>query len=161
MKHIAVFPGSFDPITKGHESIILRALPLFDKIIIAIGNNTEKQCYFSPEQRMKWIKDLFCNEEKIEAITYDGLTVDICKKYDAKYILRGLRTSADFEFERMVGQINKKLQPEIETIYLLTLPEHTTLNSSVVREVYQYGGDISQFVPETVKPIKVERKQQL
>lgn len=158
MKHIAVFPGSFDPITKGHESIILRALPIFDKIIIAIGNNTEKQCYFSAEQRLKWIKDLFCHEEKIAVVTYDGLTVDICKKYDAKYILRGLRTSADFEFERMVGQINKKLQPDIETVYLLTLPEHTTLNSSVVREVYQHGGDISQFVPDTVKPIKIERK---
>jgi len=158
MERIAVFPGSFDPITNGHESIIRRALPLFDKIIVAIGLNAEKKSYFSPEQRIEWIKNLFAHEPSVVVVHYEGLTVDLCVKYNAQYILRGLRTSADFEFERMVGQINKKLEPHIETVYFLSLPEHTTLNSSVVREVYQHGGDISQFVPNTVQPGKVVRK---
>lgn len=158
MERIALFPGSFDPITKGHESIIRRALPLFDKIIVGIGVNDEKKSFFTAEQRVSWIRELFVDDPNVEVIEYDGLTVDICKMYNANYILRGLRTSADFEFERMVGQINKKLENDIETVYFLTLPEYTTLNSSVVREVYKYGGDISQFVPVTVKPKRIPRK---
>lgn len=152
MERIAIFPGSFDPITLGHESIVRRALPLFDKVIVAIGVNADKKSFFSLEERLKWITDLFADEPAVEVIEYEGLTVDVCRKYNASYILRGLRTSADFEFERMVGQINRKMDPEIETVYLLSLPEYTTLNSSVVREVHKYGGDISRFVPSTVQP---------
>ncbi|PIE87815.1 MAG: pantetheine-phosphate adenylyltransferase [Bacteroidetes bacterium] len=159
MARIALFPGSFDPITKGHESIVHRALPLFDKIIVGVGVNADKKSFFSVEQRVDWIRALFAGNPKVEVIMYEGLTVDVCKNYGATYILRGLRTAADFEFERMVGQINKKLQQDIETVYLLTLPEYTTLNSSVVREIYKYGGDISQFVPETVDPANSVRHE--
>ncbi len=159
MERIAIFPGSFDPITLGHESIVRRALPLFDKVIVAIGVNADKKSFFRLDERLTWIKDLFIDEPAVEVVEYEGLTVDLCRKYGASYILRGLRTSADFEFERMVGQINRKMDPDIETIYLLTLPEYTTLNSSVVREVHKYGGDISQFVPSTVQPSKVLPKK--
>ncbi len=151
MKRIAVFPGSFDPITKGHESIIRRALPLFDQIVVAIGENSEKKSFFPIEKRLDWIKAVFKDESRISVARYSGLTVDFCKQVDAKYILRGLRTSADFEFERSIGQINKNLNSSIETVFLLTTPEHTALNSSIVRDILRNGGDASQFVPDAVK----------
>lgn len=151
MERIAVFPGSFDPITKGHESIIRRAMPLFDRIIVAIGENAEKKSFFSLEQRMDWIKQVFVNEPAIEVKSYKGLTVDFCIASKAKFLLRGLRTSADFEFERSIGQINKNLNADVETVFLLTMPEHTALNSSIVRDILRNGGDPSQFVPEAVK----------
>jgi pantetheine-phosphate adenylyltransferase len=148
MQNIAIFPGSFDPITRGHENIILRAIPLFDKIIISIGQNSEKKNYFSLEQRMGFITSVFKDYPSIVVDKYSGLTVEYCKKVGAKYILRGLRTSADFEFERSIGQVNKRLYPAIETVFLLTLPEFTAINSSVVRDVHRHGGDISQFIPQ-------------
>ncbi len=151
MEKIALFPGSFDPITKGHESIILRALPLFDKIIVAIGVNAEKQSLFSLEQRKQWISQVFAQYPAVEVMEYQGLTVEVCKKVNARYILRGLRTSADFEFERSIGQMNKKMLPEIETIFLLTTPEYTALNSSIVRDIIRNGGDASAFVPQQVE----------
>jgi pantetheine-phosphate adenylyltransferase len=148
MQNIAIFPGSFDPITRGHENIILRAIPLFDKIIVSIGQNSEKKNYFSLEQRMDFIARVFKDYPSIVVDKYSGLTVEYCKKVGAKYILRGLRTSADFEFERSIGQVNKKLYTSIETVFLLTLPEYTAINSSVVRDVHRHGGDISPFIPE-------------
>ncbi|MBG0781532.1 MAG: pantetheine-phosphate adenylyltransferase [Bacteroidales bacterium] len=150
MKKIAVFPGSFDPITLGHESLVLRALPLFDEIIIAIGINTLKTYFFPLEKRRSWIEKVFKDYPKIKITTYKGLTVDYCRKVNAQYILRGLRTSADFEFERSVGQVNKKLYPEIETVFLLTTPELTAVTSSVIRDVVRNNGDASQFVPKGV-----------
>jgi len=150
MERIAVFPGSFDPITKGHESVILRAVPLFDKIIIAIGTNSEKKSFFSLEQRLKWLQEVFAHEPKIIVMQYGGLTVDFCRTVNAKFLLRGLRTSADFEFERSIGQINKQLDPSIETVFFLTAPEHTALNSSIVRDIVRNGGDPSPFVPDAV-----------
>lgn len=150
MDKIAVFPGSFDPITVGHFSIIERALPLFDKIIIAIGENSSKTSLFSIEQREKWIAELFKNEQKISVEVYSGLTIDFCKKHQSKYLIRGLRTSADFEFERSIGQSNKKLYPEIETVFLLTLPEHTFITATIVRDIYKNGGNIQNFVPDAV-----------
>lgn len=150
MKKIAVFPGSFDPITLGHESLVLRALPLFDKIIIAIGINALKNYYFSVEQRVKWIEMVFKDYPQVSVVTYKGLTVDYCRKVSSNYILRGLRTSADFEFERSIGQVNKKLFPTIETVFLLTTPELTAITSSVIRDVVRNGGDASQFVPDGV-----------
>jgi pantetheine-phosphate adenylyltransferase len=150
MKKIAVCPGSFDPITRGHESIIRRALPLFDEIIIAIGINVEKKGFFPLEKRLEWITHVFKDEPKIKVHSYEGLTVDFCRKVDAAYLLRGLRTSSDFEFERSIAHINKQLFQGIETVFLLTQPEYMSLNSSIVREIVRYNGDASQFVPEGV-----------
>lgn len=146
----AVFPGSFDPITLGHENIIRRAMPMFDEIIIAVGQNIEKKSQFSIEQRMEWIKQTFEDCNSIVVDSYSGLTVDYCRKVNANYILRGLRTSADFEFERTVGQVNKKMYPLIETVFLLTTPEYTSINSSIVRDVYKNGGDVSIFIPAAI-----------
>ncbi len=147
---IALFPGSFDPITKGHESVIRRAVPLFDKLIVAIGINIDKKYFFTVEQRKQWLIEVFKNESKIEVMVYEGLTVDFCKQVNANFLLRGLRTSADFEFERSVGQVNKMMLPSIETLFLLTTPEHTALNSSMVRDIIRNGGDASEFVPQAV-----------
>jgi pantetheine-phosphate adenylyltransferase len=147
MEKTALFPGSFDPITLGHVSVIRRAMPLFDKIIIAIGKNSDKKHMFPLKKRLAWIKEVFKDDPTIEVKTYTGLTVDFCKKVNARFILRGLRTSADFEFERSIGQINRRLYPEIDTVFILTDPEYTPISSSVVRDVYRHGGDISGMVP--------------
>lgn len=148
MNRIAIFPGSFDPITKGHESIVKRAIPLFDKIIVAIGVNAEKEGFFPVAKRKAWLEKVFADCPTVVIDTYSGLTVDYCKKNNVNYILRGLRTSADFEFERSIGQINKQLHPPIETVFLLTTPEYTALNSSIVRDIIRHKGDPSDFVPE-------------
>lgn len=148
MKRIAVFPGSFDPFTIGHESVLRRSLPLFDKVIVMLGLNSTKNSLFKVEDRKTMIETLFADEPKVEVAVYEGLTVDFCKQVGAGFLLRGLRTSADFEYERAIAQVNKKMYKEIETVFMLTLPEHTPINSSVVREILRYGGDVSQFVPE-------------
>ena len=150
MKRTAIFPGSFDPITKGHENILRRALPLFDDVIIAIGKNSLKQNYFTLEQREKWIRHVFKNEPKVRIEIYTGLTIEFCKKMNASYILRGLRTSADFEFEKAIAQNNKVLAPEIETIFILPVSELSAINSTIVRDIVRNGGDASPFVPEGV-----------
>ncbi|MBN2663485.1 MAG: pantetheine-phosphate adenylyltransferase [Bacteroidales bacterium] len=149
-ERIAVFPGSFDPFTIGHCSIIKRAIPVFDKIIIAIGLNDDKRSFFSKEKRTEWIKAIFRDYDMIEVDTFNSLTIEYAKKTGAKFLLRGLRTSADFEFERQIGQVNKSLYPEIESIYLLTLPEHTYISSTIVREIIKYKGDVSRFVPDII-----------
>ena len=146
----AIFPGSFDPITRGHESIIKRALPLFDELYVSIGVNAEKKGFFSIQQRMNWIKQTFAKENKVKVTQYEGLTVNYCLDLGAAYILRGLRTSADFEFERSIGQINKKLNSRVETVFLLTDPEYTSLNSSIIRDILRHGGDAGQFVPSAI-----------
>jgi pantetheine-phosphate adenylyltransferase len=148
---IAVFPGSFDPFTVGHESIVRRALPLFDKIIIAIGRNTNKEDFFPLDKRMEWIRTVFEDESKITVESYSGLTVDYCKQVKANYILRGVRTSSDFEYERAIGQMNRSMDSAIETVFLLTQPEHTFIASTIVRDVIRHGGDASSFLPQKVK----------
>lgn len=147
MERVAIFPGSFDPFTIGHESIVKRALPLFDKIVIMIGYNSNKQSFFPLGKRIRWINQVFSDEPRIAVQSFEGLTVDFCKEVNARYILRGLRTSADFEYERAIAQVNKKMHPEIETVFLLTKPEHTPVNSSIVRDIIFHGGDASMFLP--------------
>ncbi|MCG8697217.1 MAG: pantetheine-phosphate adenylyltransferase [Bacteroidales bacterium] len=148
--NIALFPGSFDPITIGHESIVRRALPLFDKIYIAIGYNTNKKEFFPVEKRLEWIRQVFEGNEKIEVVKFEGLTVDYVKEIGAKFLLRGLRTSSDFEYERAIAQMNKTMNEELETVFLLTEPEHTHVNSTIVREVIRHGGDVSKFIPSKI-----------
>ena len=150
MKKVAVFPGSFDPITRGHENVIRRAIPLFDEIIIAIGENSQKKDYFSQKDRVKWIEKVFQDDSMISVKTYSGLTIDFCKSVNSKFLLRGLRTSADFEFERSIGQVNRRLCPDIETIFILTAPEFTPINSSIVRDIHRNNGSILQFIPEAI-----------
>lgn len=150
MEKIAIFPGSFDPFTIGHESVIRRALKLFDRIVIMIGYNTNKIPFFPLEKRVKWINQIFEFDENISVEIYEGLTVDFCKKIGASYILRGLRTSADFELERAIAQANKQMYPEIETVFLLTIPEHTHVNSTIVRDIIMHGGDASRFLPRSL-----------
>lgn len=151
MQKTAIFPGSFDPITLGHESIIRRALPLFDEIIVAIGINSEKKGFFPAEKRGQWIKQVFKAESKVKVKSYEGLTVELCKKEKARYILRGLRTSADFEFERVIAQMNKSMAHEIETVFLLTTPEFSAITSTVIRDIIKHGGDASPFVPKGIR----------
>ena len=150
MKKVAVFPGSFDPFTIGHEAIVKRALSLFDEIIIAVGANALKKSYFSLETRKKMISLVFADEPKVKVAHYEGLTVDYCKKYGIGYLLRGLRTAADFEFERAIAQTNKVLAPGIESVFLLTVPEHSHINSTIVRDIIKSGGDASVFVPAAI-----------
>jgi len=150
MEKIAVFPGSFDPFTVGHESIVLRGLDLFDRIIVAIGHNTTKNSRFSVDQRMRMVQEIFANTPQVEVVTFEGLTVDFCKSINAKFILRGLRTSADFEFERAIGQMNKMMNDDIETVFLLTSTIHTPINSSIVREIMKNNGDVSAFIPKSL-----------
>ena len=147
MKKIAVFPGSFSPFTLGHKSIVERTLPLFDKLIIAIGINSNKTNKFDSEKNQKWIQSLFAIETKIEVLTYKGLTVDFCKNQNSKYIVRGVRDEKDFEFEKKVAQNNKELNSKIETILITTLPKYSHISSTIVRDIMKNKGDLSKLVP--------------
>ena len=151
MNKTAVFPGSFDPFTIGHEALVKRALTLFDRVIIAVGENSEKKTLFSVEKRVQMISKVFEGDHRVTVLKFRGLTVDFCRKQKAGYILRGLRTSADFEYERAMGQMNRKLAPEVETVFLLTSTEHTPINSTIVRDIIVNGGDASMFVPSAIK----------
>ena len=150
MMKLAVFPGSFDPITVGHEAIVRRALSLFDEITIAVGINASKKNFYNLATRKEMITKVFQNEPRVKVDHYEGLTVDYCIKNGAGYILRGLRTSADFEFERAIAQVNKAMAPDIETVFLLTIPEHTPINSTIVRDIIRSGGDASIFLPKAI-----------
>jgi len=151
MNRVAIFPGSFDPITVGHESVVLRSLSMFDKVIVAVGYNASKKAFFSIDKRVEMIEKVFANEPKVEVISYEGLTVDLCNRLKVNYILRGLRTSADFEFERAIAQVNKAMFPQIETVFLLTAPEHTPVNSTIIRDILLHKGDPSQFIPTSLR----------
>jgi pantetheine-phosphate adenylyltransferase len=150
MARIAVFPGSFDPVTKGHESIVLRALPLFDTIIVAIGNNSTKTYMFPLEKRKEWLKQTFAAHKQVQVEEYSGLTVDFCRSKGANYILRGIRTPGDYEFESNIAQMNKMMQHDLESIFMLTLPEHTAISSTIVRDILKHGGDARQFIPSGI-----------
>ena len=145
----AIFPGSFDPITNGHYDIIKRGVSLFDEVIVAIGVNAEKKYMFSLDERKRFIEEAFKDEPKVRVITYSGLTIDLCKKENAEFILRGLRNPADFEFEKAIAHTNRMMS-KIETVFLLTAARTSFISSSIVRDVLRNGGDITQLVPESV-----------
>lgn len=146
----AVFPGSFDPITLGHIDIIERSLPLFDEIVIAIGVNADKKYMFSLEERIRFIEEAFKYEDKITVISYEGLTIDLCKRLEADFILRGLRNPADFEFEKAIAHTNRILS-KIDTVFLLTAANTSFISSSIVRDVIRNGGDYTVLVPDSVR----------
>ena len=150
MKRVALFPGSFDPFTKGHYDIVIRGLKLFDEIIVAIGHNTQKKRYFPLELMIEKVTETFEKEEKIKVVTYNELTVSFVKKFDARYLLRGLRNTTDFEYENSIAQVNKNLNSDLESVFLITSPEYAAINSSIIREVHRYKGDINVFLPYTL-----------
>lgn len=151
---ICLFPGTFDPVTLGHIDIINRAIPLFDKVIVGIGRNVNKVPMFSEEQRLQWVKDIYKDQPAVDAVVYDGLTVNCCKSVGANFILRGIRYVNDFEYEKAIADMNRSLDGHIETVFLTCLPQFTSVASTLVRDVYKNGGDVSQFLPaEVVKTI--------
>ena len=151
MQRICLFPGTFDPVTHGHVDIIERAVSLFDKLIIGIGINSSKQPMFTIDQRTGWIKEVFKNDPRIEVTGYEGLTVDYCRKTNARYILRGIRYISDFEYEKAIADMNRMLAPDIETIFLTCAPVYSTISSTLVRDVIRNGGNAAMFMPEQVK----------
>ncbi len=150
MQRICLFPGTFDPVTLGHTDIIYRAKPLFDKIIIGVGKNSIKTPMFSAEQRLQWFVEIFKDEKNIEAFIYEGLTIDFCRKLNAKFILRGIRYVSDFEYEKTIADANRTLDASIETIFLTGEPKYTSVASTIVRDIIRNGGDASPFLPEVV-----------
>ena len=151
MSRICLFPGTFDPVTLGHIDIINRSLGLFDKVIIGIGKNANKTPMFPDEKRLAWVKEIYKSEPKVDALVYEGLTAECCKRVGAKFILRGIRYVNDFEYEKAIADMNRSLDPTIETIFLTCLPQYTSVASTLVRDVIRNGGDVSQFLPAVVR----------
>ncbi len=142
----AVFPGSFDPITLGHVDIINRAMPLFDRLILAIGENSRKKSLFSVEERMEWLRDIYQSEESVEVRSYSGLTIDFCRQCGASFLVRGLRSTLDFEYEKTIAQLNHSLEDGIDTIFLVSEPKYSHISSTIVREILINRGDASPFL---------------
>lgn len=147
---IAVFPGSFDPITSGHVDLVKRALPLFDKVIVAIGVNSQKKYLFDLEQRLSWLDKVFGEEEKVEIGQFEGLTAHYSKSIGAKYLLRGLRNASDFDYEKTISQLNSIVGEDLETIFLISRPEFSHISSTIVREIIKGKGDASPFLPDEI-----------
>jgi len=147
---ICLFPGTFDPVTLGHIDIINRAIPLFDKVVVGIGRNANKVPMFSEELRLQWLKTIYVNEPRVDALVYEGLTVECCKLVGAQFILRGIRYVNDFEYEKAIADMNRSIDGHIETIFLTCLPQYTSVASTLVRDVLKNGGDVSQFLPQPV-----------
>lgn len=148
---ICVFPGSFDPITRGHVDLVRRALPLFDKIYVAIGINSQKKYLFSLEQRLEWCRDVFADDAKVEIGQFTGLTVNYCKEVGANYLLRGLRNASDFDYEKTISQLNTIIGDDLETVFLISKPEFSHISSTIVREIIKGNGDVSAFLPEQIR----------
>lgn len=151
MARIGLFPGTFDPITIGHTDIINRSLDLFDKLYIGIGKNANKQPMFSEEQRLQWLKEIYAGEPRVDSLIYEGLTIDCCKAVNASYIVRGIRYVSDFEYEKVIADMNRSLDGRIETIFLTCLPQYTSVASTLVRDIIRHGADAGMFLPEPVK----------
>jgi len=147
----AVFPGTFDPFTIGHQAIVERSLHLFDEIIVAIGVNSSKSAMFSLDQRTNWIEKVFEGKDKVKIKHFEGLTVDYCQKIGANYILRGLRSSADFNYERAIAQMNRAMKIDIETVFIMSLPEHSAISSTILRDIIKNNGNVDEFVPSQIK----------
>jgi len=150
MQRIALFPGTFDPITIGHLDIIHRALTLFDKLFIGIGRNVNKSSMFTEEQRVRWITEIFRDNPCVDVVLYEGLTVDCCRRVGAQFIVRGIRYVNDFEYEKAIADMNRSLDNNIETVFLTCLPQYTSVASTLVRDVLRNGGDVKQFLPDVV-----------
>ena len=147
----ALFPGSFDPFTVGHQALVSEGLRFFDRVIVAVGENPDKRGLLSIENRKRLIEDLYRDEPRVEVVSYSGLTGNYCREHEIKFILRGMRNTVDFDFERNMMQINQRLYPEITTVLLFTPSEYVAVSSSVIREILSFGGDVAQFMPEGVK----------
>jgi pantetheine-phosphate adenylyltransferase len=149
---VGIFPGSFDPVTKAHVDIIKRSLGLFDKFYIGIGDNSSKKGLLTVEQREKMLRSVFENESKIHIVAYEGLTVEFCRSIGASYMIRGIRTVSDFEYEKAIAQMNHALAPEIESIFVVSKPGYSSISSTIVRDILRHRGDVSQFVPKEALP---------
>ncbi|MCA6073894.1 pantetheine-phosphate adenylyltransferase [Fulvivirga sedimenti] len=150
-KRIAIFPGSFDPFTKGHEDIVLRGLEMFDEIIIAIGHNSKKNLrYFAVDKMTRYIEKAFDGNQRVRVMVYNELTADLAKRYDARFLLRGLRNTTDFEYENSISQVNRHLNKDLESVFLITSPQYAAISSTIIREVHRYGGDISEYLPYSI-----------
>lgn len=147
---LAVFPGSFDPITIGHADLIERALPLFDEIVVAVGVNNQKQTLFSLEQRMNWLRKTFGHLPNVKVDSFEGLTVGYCERINAHYLVRGLRQASDFDYEKTISQLNSIIGQDIETVFLISKPEFSHISSTIVREIIKGKGDVSKFVPAAI-----------
>ncbi|MBW7844804.1 MAG: pantetheine-phosphate adenylyltransferase [Bacteroidia bacterium] len=150
MKRVALFPGTFDPITIGHVNLIERAMYLFDEIIVGIGHNSTKTTLFSLDKRVEWVNAIYKNESKVKVAPYEGLTVEFCNKVGAQYILRGLRNMSDFDYEKNIAQMNKLVNADVETIFLMCDPAYTPISSSVVRDLIRNGGNAAPYIPKEV-----------
>jgi pantetheine-phosphate adenylyltransferase, bacterial len=150
MKKIAVFPGSFDPITIGHVELVKRAIPLFDKIIVAVGINSQKKYLFPLEKRLQWLEDVFSEEDKVSVDSFTGLTAHFCQKVEANYLLRGLRNASDFDYEKTISQLNNIVGVGLETIFFISRPQYSHISSTIVREIIKGHGDASPFIPPQV-----------
>lgn len=148
----ALFPGSFDPVTKAHVDILKRSLPLFDHVIIGIGLNSTKEPLLDPDIRKQMLEAIFLGEPKIEVMIYAGLTIEFCRSVGATYMLRGIRTVSDFEYEKAIAQMNHAIRPDIESVFILSKPGYSSISSTIVREILRHHGDVSQFVPKEVLP---------
>jgi pantetheine-phosphate adenylyltransferase len=147
-RKIAIFPGSFDPFTKGHEDIVLRGLNIFDEIIIAIGHNSNKNVrYFTIDKMTRYIENTFEGNQRVRVVVYNELTASLAKTYDANFLLRGLRNTTDFEYENSISQMNRHLNESLDSVFLITSPQYAAISSTIIREVHRYGGDVSEYLP--------------
>lgn len=148
MKKVAIFPGTFDPYTMGHHDIVMRSLKIFDEVIIGIGyNSTKKNRYFEIDLMVEKIKSVYVDLSSVKVIVYNELTSTLAKKHDAQFLIRGLRNTTDFEYENTISQMNRYLNEELETVFLITSPEYASISSTIIREVHRYGGNVNEFLP--------------